>query len=504
LKYFAIALFLCLTVVAANCTPALCQNPQPAPSQPVPAAGESSHDAPPPGSYTLKVTAREVVVDVVALDQNQYPVKDLKMGDLSLFEVTKHAKIQRRIASLHAIDPVVDDEEVEQNPGGFRISLPGTCAISNRFHYRIAYQPTSDGWAGGYHEIAVKSSRPKVSLSYRHRYYVGETNVSEKPRVHEDATSGEELRLAACFHSTTPPSIGLNARQVKSGSTNALVYSLIVQPDSLALTSMSEELRKVQLDYGACTFSQEGKPLQYSHLSAEKTLSQKEYDEVLDKGYPNTLQLPLTGEPALARLVVRDRAPGSIGWINVSTAVADSGKTVAAQAAAATPTSFGSIGKVTESLCGDVYEVPVGTRFLPEYGNMESIGEIYTQSLNVPHHYDSEGVLGLTLKPEWFGIDYYGKFWVSVPGVYRFSVASDDGSQLWIDDKRVFDLDGVHSVLDKSGAVTLAEGFHTIHIPYFQETNWVALTLQIQAPGEKLKTFDLREFAKPAAVPAHP
>jgi hypothetical protein len=484
-----------------------CQEPQPV----------AGADGPPPGTFTLKVTAREVVVDVVALDPNQYPVRDLKESDFSLFEVAKHSKVQRRIASVHAVDPLTEDDAVEQNPGGFRISMAGTCAISNRFHYRIAYQPTSEGWAGGYHEIAIKSGRPKVTLLYRHRYYVGETNVTEKPRVRGDATDAEELRLAACFHTETPATIALKGRQIDVGGGESLKYSLVVQPDSLALTSMSEEKRKVQLDYGACTFSGEGKPLQYSHISAEKVLSPTEYGEVLEKGYPNTLQLPLTGEPALARIVVRDRSTGNMGWINVSTVVAASSKTVAAQANDAAPTSFGSIGKETDALCGDVYELAQGTRYLPEFGNMESIGSIYSHSLNVPHHYDAEGVLGLTLKPEWFGIDYFGKFWITNPGVYRFNVLSDDGSQIWIDDRRLADDDGVHTVEGKDGAVTLAAGFHTIHVPYFQETNFVALTLQIKPPGEKLKTFDLREYSKPATaqaqagtsaapaiVPAHP
>jgi len=446
------------------------------------------------------------VVDVVALDQHQYPIKDLKESELSIFEVTKHAKTQRRIASVHAIDPALEDDEVEQNPGGFRISLPGTCAISNRFHYRIAYSPSNDGWAGGYHEIAVKTSRPKVTLLFRHRYYVGETNVSEKPRIKGDTNDAEELRLAACFHTETPATIALKGRPIKSQSANALTYSLIVEPDSLALTSMSEELRKVQLDYGACTFSQEGKPLQYSHISAEKILTPAQYAEVLDKGYPNTLQLPLTGDPALARIVVRDRSTGNMGWINVATGIdkpAAAGKTEGAETVEGVPTSFGSIGKQTESLCGDVYEVPQGTRYLPEFGNMESIGAIYTHSVNVPHHYDSEGVLGLTLKPEWFGIDYFGKFWITVPGVYHFTVLSDDGSQIWIDDKKIADDDGVHSVEGKDGAVTLEAGFHTIHVPYFQETNFVALTLQIKPPGGKYKTFDLREYPKPPAPEKH-
>jgi len=41
-----------------------------------------------------------------------------------------------------------------------------------------------------------------------------------------------------------------------------------------------------------------------------------------------------------------------------------------------------------------------------------------------------------------------------------FSTASDDGSKLWIDDKKVVNNMGLHGRRVRKGTVTLDEGFH--------------------------------------------
>jgi hypothetical protein len=129
---------------------------------------------------------------------------------------------------------------------------------------------------------------------------------------------------------------------------------------------------------------------------------------------------------------------------------------------------------------------------------MEAIGALYTYSLNVTYRYADKGLHGVTTRPEWFGIDYYGEFWAKVAGAYHFKMSSDDGAVLYIDDNSVIDLDRVHTILGAAKTLDLTEGRHTIHIRYFQETMHVALILKVQAPGEDFKVFDLRDFNRPA------
>jgi hypothetical protein len=44
---------------------------------------------------------------------------------------------------------------------------------------------------------------------------------------------------------------------------------------------------------------------------------------------------------------------------------------------------------------------------------------------------------------------------------------------------------------DAGATVRLEEGRYTIHVPCSQQTEHVALTLEVKAPGEEFKVFDL-------------
>ncbi len=58
-----------------------------------------------------------------------------------------------------------------------------------------------------------------------------------------------------------------------------------------------------------------------------------------------------------------------------------------------------------------------------------------------------ENTSAVDLAAEWFGIDYYGEFWIKVPGDYDLRMSSDDGAILYIDENSVIHLNGVHTIL---------------------------------------------------------
>ncbi len=108
------------------------------------------------------------------------------------------------------------------------------------------------------------------------------------------------------------------------------------------------------------------------------------------------------------------------------------------------------------------------------------------------------GIPGITHSSVWFGIDYYGKFYVTKPGEYVFELQSDDGSRLEIDNNLLIDLDGVHAVDELNAQNALSVGWHSIHVPYFQgPPTSLALVLMIQPPGETLRPFNLNDFLPP-------
>ncbi|MCA8975009.1 MAG: alpha-L-fucosidase [Planctomycetes bacterium] len=68
--------------------------------------------------------------------------------------------------------------------------------------------------------------------------------------------------------------------------------------------------------------------------------------------------------------------------------------------------------------------------------------------------------------------------------LYRFALASDDGSKLWIDGAVVVDNDGLHGTIEKQGATALAAGLHPITVVWFNKTGGAELKLRWARPGE--------------------
>ena len=162
--------------------------------------------------------------------------------------------------------------------------------------------------------------------------------------------------------------------------------------------------------------------------------------------------------------------------------------------------TFGTTTTANSGFRGQIYNLPPGTQRLPDFSKLKPIGAIYTPYLCVPPRNFEEGFPGVTSRFEWFGIDYTARFWVSKPGTYRFSLTSDDGSNLYVDGKRVIRNDGVHPVIEKRNSVKLKAGAHDIRVAYFQGPRFhVALVLQVAGPGdEEMRVFHTDEFKPPA------
>ena len=497
---------------------------------------ETSGDGP-AKAYTIRVASHEVIVEVVALGPHNVPVSDLKKDEFQVYEVGKAPRrLPRNIVAFRAVDPAMEEDAGSRASGGFVVKASAGCAMSFTRHYRIAFNPTPRGWTGGEHEIAVTTSRAHVTLAYDPEYYVGISGAQAKPKLRDDKAADGALREAACGgRPEVPWSIALNAHLIRTADTDPLRISVVVQPSSLPFLSLSNGTRKVALDYGACTFDAGGKALTFVKKPMERVLNANDYAQVMATGFPNLVELPRAAGTAMVRFVVLDRATGNLGSADVVTiappttqsgAGAASGlppvlqaeqareKEAAARELSSTkadiakllrgeaPGTFGSIVPSAGAMCGDVYELKDGTARLPDYWNHletgEPVGAVYTDSLKVPYEMPG-GMPELTSRVDWFGIDYHGKFWVPAAGKYRFSIFSDDGAELSIDDNLVAEDDGVHSLEKANGSIDLTRGTHTIHVPYFQTTVHVGLILLVQPPGEDWRVFNVRTFNPPTS-----
>ncbi len=152
----------------------------------------------------------------------------------------------------------------------------------------------------------------------------------------------------------------------------------------------------------------------------------------------------------------------------------------------AEPEVFGNNQWIQNSLTGDIYYLPDGTSRLPDFDTMQSVGRIYTKSLNIPERAFDSGFPNVTSRFEWFAIRYSGEIRIRADqeGMYGFRLTSDDGSKLLIDNKTVIDNDGQHATAAADGSIFLTEGIHKIEIQYFQGPRLhVALVFAVSPPG---------------------
>ena len=82
-----------------------------------------------------------------------------------------------------------------------------------------------------------------------------------------------------------------------------------------------------------------------------------------------------------------------------------------------------------------------------------------------------------------FGFRYTGFIKIDKPAAYTFWTDSDDGSNLYIDDKLVVNNDGLHSLESKSGTIPLAPGLHSFRLDFFEKSGGQELTVEYAAPG---------------------
>jgi len=82
-----------------------------------------------------------------------------------------------------------------------------------------------------------------------------------------------------------------------------------------------------------------------------------------------------------------------------------------------------------------------------------------------------------------FGVAFEGYIEIDNAGRYTFYTSSDDGSNLYIDGKKVVDNDGSHGVIGKSGDIDLKAGRHIIRIDYFNSLGGFWLDAFYKGPG---------------------
>jgi hypothetical protein len=99
----------------------------------------------------------------------------------------------------------------------------------------------------------------------------------------------------------------------------------------------------------------------------------------------------------------------------------------------------------------------------------------------------SDFALGIDEEQEYLGLRFKGVLEAPRDDVYVFALASDDGSDLWIDGQRVIDNDGLHGTVEKRGNIALAKGPHSVQMRWFNKTGGAELELKWAPLGGELR-----------------
>lgn len=128
------------------------------------------------------------------------------------------------------------------------------------------------------------------------------------------------------------------------------------------------------------------------------------------------------------------------------------------------------------------YLLPQGTVRLPDFSKLEPAASGSSHELSID---------GLPLPRQTnVAVVFDGFIHLEEAGDYRFSLASDDGSKLYIDDKVIVDNDGDHGVITVSGGVTLDAGKHAIRVEYFNASGGAWLGSYYEGPGVPRQFID--------------
>ena len=101
--------------------------------------------------------------------------------------------------------------------------------------------------------------------------------------------------------------------------------------------------------------------------------------------------------------------------------------------------------------------------WLPDFNKLEPVSSGEVVSFDISQ---SE-------RKEYFAFRFTGYIKVPEDGVYKFYVASDDGSSLYIGKDLVVDNDGLHGSEEVVGRIALGAGVHPITIGFFQKSGGV-------------------------------
>jgi len=92
--------------------------------------------------------------------------------------------------------------------------------------------------------------------------------------------------------------------------------------------------------------------------------------------------------------------------------------------------------------------------------------------------------LGNSKLEDHFYVRWTGMIRIPKDGKYKFTLESDDGSRLFIDNKQVIDNNGLHAMEEKDGDAELKAGDHPIKVELFENEGECGIKFSWEGAGQ--------------------
>lgn len=186
-------------------------------------------------------------------------------------------------------------------------------------YYELGYYPPVDSWKQGFHRIEISTRRSGVHLTFRRGYYAGPEQEIETRANGSSGRADTEMKQAACNDVMTATALPVTVRPQASATTGDVDYSVTVDGKFLTTVVAPGRDKSVQLhlDFGACVFDKEGKPLRYMQYPAEQELNQQEYASLKEYGIRRIFEFHPDPGVVQLRWLVRDQLSGALGSVDV-------------------------------------------------------------------------------------------------------------------------------------------------------------------------------------------
>jgi hypothetical protein len=96
---------------------------------------------------------------------------------------------------------------------------------------------------------------------------------------------------------------------------------------------------------------------------------------------------------------------------------------------------------------------------------------------------------GTKLPRDRLGAKWEGFIKITQPGEYTFYTTSDDGSYLYVGTKMVVNNGGCHGMVEKSGTVTLKEGYHAVKFTFWENGGGAGMQARYSGPDQLTKAI---------------